>query len=842
MKVNCRCVFLTMALYAASTTAYAQQPVLVPARVITPAISVGGGGVHRLGLNVDRESEYDARAILQNYLEDPGFEPATQSHLIIVGTIHSSARFADSNNPYDPEATSFWNGASASVRSGVSAGKTFKVQYYTAGGYYTCTPSCPTLGQGDLIGEELTGPTVGVISGSALGPGWEPQDTSWTISTAEQEAGAASALANVSDGKIHSLNFYGDSASSTVGICSNRPSNVCQGSADCGGKTCNLWPYYPMHPISGSMTASIWALACGNGCGTASTGTPTLNLEIWRSGSSWSSVSKSFTLTNDHRWHQYSYTFTGADKNSDTSIWGVGFTVRNGAAQTNAKIYVDNAFFGPTSSPSAAPAWTTPAYQTMQTLNPGVLRYMTGWGSFNTLPETSYDGSDYTRGPGYWCSHALCDDYTDWTLGSQDVYQMAGALNADPWLSIPNIWSDAEVNAFAGHLCSAFRTYGFTHAEVEQSNEDWASSAVDAGGGDSNGYGALANRNFALINKYMSNNCPAYAGDVYFVAGGQESNSWVTRTVTAQLPSNNPHYGTALAAYVASENPQPAGETMGYYAALGMDNSLNQFTSGIEDNGLTNSFPADLGQMCGGTPSGCRQFTNIYENGNGNECGTTTRPATSPVEGYQMSAGWMAAGINAQNWILGFMAGTGGPNSGTLMPVPIQNTFNFAEHEYLTPNWECAAGQASVLSALWGITEDFNPQFGPPWNINGGHLRPIGVMEALFNQAIPQGGSYYEVTGLPSGVFCADFTASGSNLHRLICANSNKYAQAVAVTFPSNAVLPKTARTVGYTYSMGDTNEDSAAVRIVPESGAVGYGNRTGWFTIPAFSGMALTK
>jgi hypothetical protein len=317
----------------------------------------------------------------------------------------------------------------------------------------------------------------------------------------------------------------------------------------------------------------------------------------------------------------------------------------------------------------------------------------------------------------------------------------------------------------------------------------------------------------------------------------------VTTAVTAQLPSNNPQYGTAVAAYVADENAQPAGETMSEYAALGMNNSLNQFTSGIESNVLTGVFPGDLSQMCGGTPAGCQQFTDIYEDGNGNECGTSKNPATTPVEAYQMSAGWIAAGINAQNWILGFMAGTGGPNAGTLMPVPIQNTFNLAEHEYQTSSFACGGGQGGLLSALWGITEDFSYQYGPTWNGNGGHhLRPIGLMEALFNQAIPQGGSYYEVTGLPSGVVCADFTASGETLHRLICASNNSSAESVSVTFPSNAVLPMSARTVGYTYSMSDTNEKSTAVRIVSLPGGVTYSGQTATFTIPAYAGITLTR
>jgi hypothetical protein len=817
-------------------TVYAQPP----ATVILPAVVVGGGGVHRIGLNLDRDSPYNNQALLQNYLQDPGFEPGTQSHLIIVGATHTAAHFTDSNNPYDPEATGFWNGVSASVRSGASAGKTFTILTYTAGGTYTCTSSCPPLAQGDLIGEEETSPSVGVVSGSNLGSGWAPQDTSWSINSSQHEAGVSSASSNVADGESHSLSFYGDSASSTVGVCSNSPSNVCQTSADCGGNTCNLWPYYPMHPISGPMMASVWALACGNSCATNSTGTPTLTLTVWRSGSSWGSQTKTFTLTNDHSWHQYSFPFTGGDESRDTSLWGYSITVSNGAAEPKAAIYVDNAFFGPTSSPARAPAWDQVAFATMQTINPGALRYMTGWGSFDALPEASYDGSDYTRGPAYTCSHTLCGDYSDWTLGALDVYQAAGALGADPWLSIPDIWSDAEVNAFATNLCSAFATYHLGHAEIEQSNEDWASSAVTAGGGNSSAYGALASRDFGLINKYMISNCPAYAGHVYFMAGGQAGNEGVETAVTAQLPKNNPQYGTEIANNVVFWDGQPAGQTMAYYAALGMENSLNEFTTGIFSDPFTDEIPDALSQVCGGMPSGCEQFFNLYENGTSNACGTPTNPAT-PVEAYQVSAGWVAAGFNAQNWILGFMAGSAGPNSGTLSPVPVQNTYNIAQHEYSFADNYCPTGQG-LLTAIWGITLDFNRTFGPAWKTNGGHIRPIGLMEALLNQAIPQGGSYYEVTGLPSGVVCADFTAPGSLLHRLICSSNNSGAQVVSVTFPSGADLPLTARTVAYTHTMADTNEDSTAVRIEPLPGGISYTGQTATFTIPPYAGIALTE
>jgi hypothetical protein len=176
-----------------------------------------------------------------------------------------------------------------------------------------------------------------------------------------------------------------------------------------------------------------------------------------------------------------------------------------------------------------------------------------------------------------------------------------------------------------------------------------------------------------------------------------------------------------------------------------------------------------------------------------------------------------------------------------LSPVPVQNRYNIAQHEYSFADAYCSTGQG-LLSAIWGITLDFNTYFGPAWKTNGAHIRPIGLMEALLNQAIPQGGSYYEVTGLPSGVVCADFTAPASLLHRLICSSNNGSGQVVSVTFPSGTDLPMTARTVAYLHTMADTTEDSTAVRIAPLPGGVSYTGQTATFSIPPYAGIALTQ
>src|SRR5260370_16991281 len=103
------------------------------------------GNAPRIGVNMDEQRQYDARAYLQNYLDNPGFEQAMVGHVIVVGAGPSSAGFSDSNDAYDAVATGFWNGTTATVRTGPSAGATFKIANYSAGGSYSCSGGCPAL-------------------------------------------------------------------------------------------------------------------------------------------------------------------------------------------------------------------------------------------------------------------------------------------------------------------------------------------------------------------------------------------------------------------------------------------------------------------------------------------------------------------------------------------------------------------------------------------------------------------------------------------------------------------------------------------------------------------------
>ena len=771
--------------------------------------------VLRIGLNMDAQSQYDSRAYLMNYLDNPGFEQGMVGHVIVVGPNPSSSSFTDKNDSYDAVSTGFWNGITASVRTGASAGASFPITGYTAGGTYTC--KCPALAAGDLIGIKTSNPSLGYVSGHTLPGNWviNNADSGITLSTAQHYDGASSVLFDVHDGGGHSIEFGMDSSAASVGTCSGDSVTFCQNSANCGAGTCNKAPYFPFHPVTGPMSISVYALASGTA------GTPTLKLTLSRSDSSWNSFSHSFQLVQDGGWHQYSYNFSGRDTSKDTGLLILTIDAQNGSENSDGKIYVDNAFLGPTSG--IAGGFRKEVLTTLKAINPGTLRYMIP--QTLTQSDAYFEGSDYEKGPSN--DYSIGANFT-WYFSLKDLYAIAGAIGASPWVSIPDVFSDADTNSFAANLCSAFSSYRFSKAFVEQSNEDWVSGSHTAGGSETVQYGKLANRNFGLINSYMTSKCSAYAKSVYFVVNGQEANGGVLANTSAQIPTNNPQYGGDIADYVPSANEQDTGHTIEQYAALGFSNSLNQFTGGIESNPFTNTVPGNIGNLCGGKLSGCRQFLAVYENGSSNQCGTAT-----PIEAYEMSAGWIAAGFNGQNWILGFSAGAGGINSGTLYPMPAQNTFNFAQLEYTTPGAGCPSGHGTT-SALWGVVHDLDSAFGAAFP----HIRPIGWAMALANRAITD--AYYPMdTSNFTGVYGAAFK-SGHGWSALL-SNSNNRGITIQVVFP-NGKLPSIGETVLYSNTLADNNENSDSVKIGSLSGGIAVTGQKVTFTLPPLSLVAIEQ
>ena len=110
----------------------------IPLAVVTstPAVT----GVYRMGANLSGNDLGGPGDFMQNMFDNPGFEPITDSHLIIIGSGATSSTFSDSGD--NGEGSNYWNGALASVRTGAAAGDTFTITGFTTGGSYAFG-SCP---------------------------------------------------------------------------------------------------------------------------------------------------------------------------------------------------------------------------------------------------------------------------------------------------------------------------------------------------------------------------------------------------------------------------------------------------------------------------------------------------------------------------------------------------------------------------------------------------------------------------------------------------------------------------------------------------------------------------
>jgi hypothetical protein len=131
--------------------------------------------------------------------------------------------------------------------------------------------------------------------------------------------------------------------------------------AECGsGNTCLTPPYTgPWYPVVGAFEISFYALG-------DNTSTPTVEVQLQRAGGT--NVSRTFALTNDGAWHQYSFSFTGGDTSASAqNLLMFTMTASNSSAQTGATIYVDDAHWGGRTRrrPASAMKWLRPFRQSI---------------------------------------------------------------------------------------------------------------------------------------------------------------------------------------------------------------------------------------------------------------------------------------------------------------------------------------------------------------------------------------------------------------------------------------------------------------------------------------------
>jgi hypothetical protein len=803
-----------------TATATSGAPTATATVIAMVASSPAMTNVNRVGVNMSNQSQYGESDYMQNMLDDPGFELGQECWIFEVATASSSGFTASNDNG---EATGFWNGATASIRTGASAGSTFTIGTFTAGGTFTCSGNCPTMSppsgsggaqQGGSVAVCQSGVDVAMTSTSGGGWGW---GSGTAISTAQKYEGNSSLAYNVSDGNSHTASFGWDTATYVGGVCSQNdltPCTVANQTADCGsGNSCLTAPYSgPWHPVVGSFKISLYALAVNSS-------SPTISVSLVRSGGT--NVSHTFTLTNDGNWHQYTYPFTGTD--TAASAQNVLFytqSASNGSSESGATIYVDDAYLGRNESSSTG--FRDEVITTLQAMNPGSLRYMIPAtldendsnfeGPASCTPgATAAGGCDFLKGAS---APFTGDSFGEWYFASQDMYPLASALGAVPWISIPNTFSDADLQQFAENACAAFSTYNLPSIWIEQSNEDWNGAGPGAKFGIGYYYGMLAGRNFNVLSTQFTASCPTYASRVHYVMGNQMCNDGVLDNALA---------GAAAAGYSLPNTSQYGSDDATYNsggASIDTFGDLPSFSGTVSSQAAQYAAwfvesPPDL--LFGGSLNcvptdesvlNSNQTMSVYETG----AGAVNGPG-STEQSYLSEAGFPSAMWMAETWLFGTQA-----------LMPIQNGFNFSQTEF---------SQGGPYTPLWGFTHDLDSNFGPTFP----HIRPIGLGMAVVNSAMA--GSYYPVdTSSISNVYANAF--QNNDNWSAVLTNGNDSSVQVTLQFPSSGNLPASAETVLYTNGITDNNENSNSVTIGALPGGISVSGTNVTVTLPPLSVVSL--
>ena len=783
---------------------------------------------------------------MANMFDDPGFEPITETHLIIVGSGATSSTFSDISDPSlgggyaaTKYPAGFWNGGKASVRTGAAAGDQFTITGYTSNGSYTfgsCQDAadnpinCPTLSAGVGVAEVLTGTKVwgGIQTGGGAAGNWFTSDTNCNFSTSQVFDGSGSLGCSVADGGNHAVHYNWDLAQSNGGVCSNdnvTPCTIANESTDCGGAACLIAPEAgPWHPVKGAFEIAFYALSSNT-----SSGTPEVTVALTRTGGT--NVSHSFTLTNDGNWHQYVYDFTGTDTEwtggAELSALNFTLSATNNTAESGATIYIDDAYLG--RAENSTTGFRDEMVTTLQAINPGSIRLMEGGtmaasrvgleglsgctpgqGAAPDAPGTC----DFQHGPA-----STANTYGgQWTYSSADLYPLANQFGAAPWFSISNAFSDADLKTFIDNVCTALTTYpNIPSIWIEQSNEEWntgsPSFSIRYGSGNLGqlGYGEEALRNFGIMSTEASSQCSSNAAKIHYVIGNQACNSGV---VSGELS------GGEAAGYSFPNTSQYGIDDALYYAGGGGSLPAESGSLSAQAAAYATAFFGFIpywvapGTGCvakagsaysdyGSNVIGSNNTVSVYETGPTGFSG----PGTTE-QGYLAEAGYPSAGWMASSWLWGQQLGR----------TPIQNEFTLTQTEF-------------GIGAIWGFVHDLDSDFGPTFP----HLRPIAMAEEVVNSAI--GGAYYPVKA-PSGTVINAYQNEGAWSAALV--NTTAAPITLTVQFPSSGTMPQTAEAVLNTNGITDNSENSNDVFVGALPGGLSTSGQNVTLTLPPFSVVAI--
>jgi alpha-L-arabinofuranosidase len=497
-KIIRRASALLLTILVVASVATAQT---TPTTITVPA-TVKHAGVKRFGMNLGGQTYWDSGQIMKNLtFRNPGFEGETWQSILHCAAV--TATTCTDDNIYTVWPANFLEGATATFIYGAANGETATISASTV------ASSSNAVGVTVTFSAMTTAPAVGdylvvrmSIPGNAAAGWWTTTAGGATLTTdttdlSSETLGKQALAINASgSGQSAAINSYFDT---TVGRS--------------------------FLQLNGNYTLTFRAKGVGGNNG--------LCVIVQRVGVA-KFLSQMITLTNS--WQDYSMSFSAAEVGQVGSL-GLSFSVTGGS------VYLDDVALTPVSSSTTNPtAFRDQVVSTIESLNPGILRYMDSGDDFGSSLQNMLAPAFARLRPGYSNYNSESDDIP---IGLHEFLVLCQTVGAEPWYTMQAGMSTQEMSNLMDYLGgSTSTTYGalraslgqtapwtsvFSKIHLEFGNEVWNTANPGANMVNATAYGSRAATIFATARASAS-----YSPSVIdLVMDGWEANPTWSKTALA---------------------------------------------------------------------------------------------------------------------------------------------------------------------------------------------------------------------------------------------------------------------------------------------------------------------
>jgi hypothetical protein len=392
--------------------------------------TVQRSSVKHLGVNLAGDNFYDSGQMFRNLtFGNPGFEGETWQ--TIMQCVAVTATSCTDSNIYNVWPANFLQGATFQVINGTAQGVTGTITSSTAASFsgnigviFNFAATTTPLAANNYLVVQMT------VPGNPAA-GWWPTANGGATITAD-----------------------------TTDIAPDSPGKQALAiNATAGGQTASVDSYFDSTAgrsfvqLNGTYTLAFKAKGLG--------GNNQLVISIIRqSASSANETLFNQTVTLTGQWQDYNYSFNAAEDGTEIGTVALSFSV------AGASMYLDDTSLTEAAAPGNPTAYRNAVVNTLKTLQPGVLRYMT-----LTDYGTSIDNViavPFARQRAGWSPQTTEQDEVP--MGLEEFLVLCQTVGAEPWYTMPGGMSPTEMGNLIQFLAGdASTTYGAKRAALGQS-------------------------------------------------------------------------------------------------------------------------------------------------------------------------------------------------------------------------------------------------------------------------------------------------------------------------------------------------------------------------------------